>query len=55
MPTLDDDEAQDVVQETLISVARHMPTFRYDPAIGSFKTWVTHIPPAGPQPPKAGK
>src|SRR5437773_10232688 len=35
-----DSEAQDVVQDTLISVARHMPTFRYDPAIGSFKAWL---------------
>ena len=24
-------EAQDVVQETMIAVARHMPTFKYDP------------------------
>jgi len=30
-------EAEDVVQETLISVAKHMPTFKYDPTIGSFK------------------
>lgn len=37
---LTDDEAQDVVQETLISVAKHMPTFKYDPAIGSFKAWL---------------
>lgn len=37
---LNDAEAQDVVQETMISVARHMPTFRYDPSIGSFKAWL---------------
>jgi RNA polymerase sigma-70 factor (ECF subfamily) len=37
---LSDDEAQDVVQETLISVAKHMPTFNYDPSIGSFKGWL---------------
>lgn len=37
---LSDDEAQDVVQETLISVAKHMPTFKYDPSIGSFKAWL---------------
>jgi RNA polymerase sigma factor (sigma-70 family) len=36
-------EAQDVVQETMISVARHMPTFTYDPAIGSFKTWLLNM------------
>jgi len=38
-------EAQDVVQETMISVAKHMPTFEYDPAIGSFKTWLLNIDP----------
>ncbi len=37
---LTDDEAQEVVQETLISVAKHMPTFQYDPSIGSFKAWL---------------
>ncbi len=37
---LSDAEAQDVVQETLISVAKHIPSFRYDPKIGSFKTWL---------------
>ena len=40
---LADDEAQEVVQETLISVAKHIPTFRYDPAIGSFKTWLLNM------------
>lgn len=38
-----DAEAQDVVQDTLISVARHMPAFKYDPAIGSFKTWLLNM------------
>jgi RNA polymerase sigma factor (sigma-70 family) len=33
-------EAEDVVQETMASVAKHMPTFKYDPAIGSFKAWL---------------
>ena len=37
---LSETEAQDVVQETMISVAKHMPTFKYDPAIGSFKAWL---------------
>jgi RNA polymerase sigma factor (sigma-70 family) len=37
---MSDVEAQDVVQETIVSVARHMPTFKYDPAIGSFKAWL---------------
>ena len=40
---LSDDEAQDVVQETLISVAKHMPTFNYDPTIGSFKAWLLNM------------
>ncbi len=40
---LTDDEAQDVVQETLISVAKHMPTFKYDPSIGSFKAWLLNM------------
>lgn len=37
---LTDAEAQDVVQETMVSVAKHMPKFKYDPAIGSFKAWL---------------
>src|SRR5881296_865959 len=37
---LTDVEAQDVVQETMASVAKHIPTFKYDPAIGSFKAWL---------------
>jgi RNA polymerase sigma factor (sigma-70 family) len=40
---LSDDEAQDVVQETVIAVARKMPEFRYDPAKGSFKQWLLLI------------
>lgn len=36
-------EAQDVVQETMISVAKHMPAFKYDSAIGSFKTWLLNM------------
>ena len=37
---LDDSEAQDVVQETMIGVARKLPDFQYDPATGSFKHWL---------------
>lgn len=40
---LSDSDAQDVVQETVISVARRMPEFRYDPAKGSFKQWLLLI------------
>ena len=36
-------EAQDVVQETIIAVARRMPDFQYDPARGSFKAWLRSI------------
>lgn len=36
-------EAEDVVQETMIAVARHMPSFKYNPAIGSFKTWLLNM------------
>ena len=37
---LTDAESQDVVQVTMASVAKHMPNFQYDPAIGSFKSWL---------------
>ena len=37
---LNETEAQEVVQETMIAVAKQMPTFKYDPAIGSFKAWL---------------
>ncbi|MBC8326616.1 MAG: sigma-70 family RNA polymerase sigma factor [Verrucomicrobia subdivision 3 bacterium] len=37
---LADAEAQDVVQETLITVARHIRDFEYDRARGSFKGWL---------------
>jgi RNA polymerase sigma-70 factor (ECF subfamily) len=40
---LSDAEAQDVVQETLISVARQMPGFDYDPSKGSFKAWLLNL------------
>jgi RNA polymerase sigma-70 factor (ECF subfamily) len=33
-------EAEDAVQETMISVVKHMPTFKYDRATGSFKAWL---------------
>lgn len=37
---LNEEDAQDVVQETLVSVANHMPNFKYDPKLGSFKAWL---------------
>lgn len=36
-------EAEEVVQETLITVARRIPEFRYDPAVCSFKTWLLNL------------
>ena len=40
---LSDAEAQDAVQETIISVARKMPEFVYDPVSGSFKAWLMQV------------
>jgi RNA polymerase sigma-70 factor (ECF subfamily) len=36
-------EAQEVVQETLITVAKKIDKLKYDPALGSFKGWLLHI------------
>src|SRR5213595_1377107 len=36
-------EAQEVVQETVITVAKNIGKLRYDPAIGSFKGWLLNI------------
>jgi RNA polymerase sigma factor (sigma-70 family) len=36
-------EAQDVVQETMLSVAKHIPTFKYDRNLGSFKHWLLNM------------
>jgi RNA polymerase sigma factor (sigma-70 family) len=40
---LDDSSAQEIVQETVIAVARKMPEFRYDPARGTFRQWLLRI------------
>ena len=40
---LNPDEAHDVVQETVLSVAKAMPGFQYDPAVGSFKRWLLNL------------
>jgi len=40
---LTDAEAQDVVQETVLAVAKRMHDFKYDPALGSFKGWLLHL------------
>jgi len=36
-------EAQDVVQETMISVSRNIAAFKYDPERGSFKGWLLNV------------
>ncbi len=40
---LNDPDSQDVVQETLISVAKEMPGFKYHPELGSFKSWLRQV------------
>ncbi|HEV3243041.1 MAG TPA: sigma-70 family RNA polymerase sigma factor [Chthoniobacterales bacterium] len=40
---LTDAEAQEVVQETIITVAKNIEKLRYDPAVGSFKGWLLQI------------
>lgn len=40
---LTDAEAQDAVQETILAVAKEMPSFRYDRSRGSFKSWLLTI------------
>src|SRR5438093_10709418 len=40
---LTDQEAQEAVQETVITVARRIPEFKYDPATCSFKTWLLNL------------
>jgi RNA polymerase sigma factor (sigma-70 family) len=40
---LNEQEAQEVVQETCIAVAKTMPEFDYNPARCSFKSWLRHL------------
>lgn len=37
------EEAEDIVQETLVAVARRIPSFRYQGDKGSFKAWLMMI------------
>jgi RNA polymerase sigma factor (sigma-70 family) len=37
---LDEEDAQDVVQNTIVSVAKQIGRFKYDPAVCSFKGWL---------------
>src|SRR6266481_3693556 len=36
-------EAQEVVQETVISVSKKINDFKADPAYGSFKSWLLNL------------
>src|SRR2546428_9693715 len=40
---MSDVEAQEVVQETVIAVAKKIHEFKTDPAFGSFKSWLRHL------------
>ncbi len=40
---LTEEEADDVVQETLAAAVQHLPEFRYDPKRCSFKTWLLNL------------
>lgn len=40
---LTESEAEEVVQETAIGVARNLPGFRYDPKVCSFRTWMLNL------------
>ena len=40
---LNETESNEVVQDTLIAVAKKMPEFRYDPAVDSFKGWLLKV------------
>lgn len=40
---LNDDEAQEVVQETVLAVVKHAGHFRYDPQVCAFKTWLLRM------------
>lgn len=40
---LSEGESEEVVQETMISVAKQMPEFQYDPSKGRFKGWLLTV------------
>ena len=40
---LNETESDEVVQDTLITVSKKMPEFRYDPAVDSFKGWLLKV------------
>ena len=40
---LQDQDAQDVAQEVMLTVMREMPKFHYDPKLGSFRGWLRGV------------
>ena len=40
---LTEDEAEEVVRETAVSVARNLPGYTYDPKVCAFKTWLLNL------------
>jgi RNA polymerase sigma-70 factor (ECF subfamily) len=40
---LTETEAEEVVQETMISASKHLPEFRYNPRVCAFKTWLLNL------------
>lgn len=38
-----DDDARDVLQETMVCILRSLPSFRYDPAKGKFRSYLLRI------------
>lgn len=40
---LDHQEAEEVVQETVVAVAKNIGKFRYDPKVCRFKTWLLRV------------
>ena len=40
---LNDSEAQEVVQETILGFSKHVPEFQYDRSKGSFKKWLLRL------------
>jgi len=40
---LTEEEAEEAVQETVITVARRIPEFKYDPTKCAFKTWLLNL------------
>jgi RNA polymerase sigma factor (sigma-70 family) len=40
---LNETEAEDVVQDVVVGLARQLPNFQYDPKLCSFKTWLFRV------------